>query len=129
MTRMSFSDAKRLLDAYCMEVDGKPASTNKNPSTKRNEEGKKKDWWLEKIGNNHVALGPRPLAYLKAYDQIASLDGTSIFYATGISLVGGLMQPDRGVMKTLLEAGYVTLDEKRGLFSISSEGHAAISQI
>jgi hypothetical protein len=128
MTSIKFKDAKRLLDRYCMAVYGKLASTNKKPSKNRNEEGKKEAWWLENTGNNHEKPGLRALAYLKAYDEIACLGGT-LFYATGIPLMEGFMWPDRGVMKTLLKASYVSLDEKKGLFTITGEGHDAIGQI
>jgi hypothetical protein len=125
---MRFNDAKQLLDKHCIEADGKPASTNKKPSKNRNGEGKKRAWWLENTGNNHLTPGPRAFAYLKAYNEIACLGGT-LFYATGIPLNRDYMQPDRGVMKTLLEADYVRLDEEKGLFIITDKGHDAIGQI
>ena len=105
--RLTYSAARRILNAYCVAADGRPASTNKVPSKKRNEEGRTEAWWLAHMETCPPPDSPRTKAYLKAYTEIAG----DTFYATGIPLDGGLMMPDMAVMKCLLQAGAVRLSK------------------
>ncbi len=45
--KMAFRDAKALLNSLCVMLDGKPASTNKNPSELPNPDGMGESWWIE----------------------------------------------------------------------------------
>jgi hypothetical protein len=53
-----------------------------------------------------------------------------MFYGSGIPLERGLMHPDRGVMKPMLQAGCVTLGiSRRGLFELTDKGNNLIAGI
>ena len=55
---------------------------------------------------------------------------TPVFYGTGIPLERGLMHPDRGVMKAMLQAECVTLGvSKGGLFELTQKGTDLIAGI
>jgi hypothetical protein len=107
-------------------LDGKSASTNKNPSEKPNPNGAEKSWWIENDETLPPFDSPRCRAYLRAYAEIAG----PVFYGSGIPLERGLMHPDRGVMKAMLLAECVTLGvTKRGLFELTEKGRDLIAGI
>ncbi|MBU6463588.1 hypothetical protein [Bradyrhizobium sp.] len=124
--KMTFREARALLNSLCLMLDGKPASTNKNASEKPNPDGAEESWWIE----NDKTLPPfdssRCRAYLRAYAEIAG----PVFYGSGIPLERGLLHPDRGVMKAMLLAECVTLGvAKRGLFELTEKGRDLIAGI
>ena len=122
----TFGDAKEILNDHCLRFDLKKASSNKNASKKRNPDGAQKSWWLKNKDKCPPFDGPRCRAYLQAYIEIAG----PTFYGSGIPLDDGLMHPDRGVMKALLQAGCVTLGKhKRGIFELTPKGKALIAGI
>jgi hypothetical protein len=126
MKRMNYRNAKKLLDAYCLREDNKPASTNKVPSKEKNAKGTSEAWWLQHLGTCPSCNSSRTRAYLKAYIHI----GKEIFFSTGIPLADGFMLPDRGVMKSLLLAGAVRIDQDRhGLFVLTESGRNLISDM
>lgn len=124
--KMSFKDARTLLDNLCLLLDGKLASTNKNPSEQPNPSGLEAAWWIENDEKFPPFDGPRCRAYLRAYAEIAG----PVFYGSGIPLERGLMHPDRGVMKAMLLAECVTIGvTRRGLFELTPKGCALIEGI
>jgi hypothetical protein len=109
-----------------LRLDGKEASTNKSKSDKVNHNGTQEVWWLENNETVPQFDSPRSKAYLRAYVEIAG----PMFYGSGIPLESGLMHPDRGVMKAMLQSGCVTLGKsKRGLFELTPKGNDLISGI
>lgn len=80
------------------------------------------NWWLENRDTIEPWDGPRSRAYLTAYVEIAG----PIFFGTGIPLHDGYLQPDRGVMKRLLDTGAVTLDKAKFRFSLNDKGRHLI---
>ena len=122
----TFGDAKEILNDHCLRLDLKKASSNKNASKTRNPDGAQKSWWLKNKDKCPPFDGPRCKAYLRAYIEIAG----PMFYGSGIPLDDGLMHPDRGVMKALLQAGCVTLGKnKRGIFELTPKGNALIAGV
>ncbi len=122
--RLTHAEAKRVLDRHCMSVDGKPASTNKVPNKEQNLAGRDRAWWLENQGTCPPHDSPRSVAYLRAYVEI----GEQIFYATGIPLRDGFLYPDRAVMKAMLIADCVVLnDENHGRFELTERGQLLIA--
>jgi hypothetical protein len=124
--KMTFREARALLNSLCLMLDGKPASTNKNQSEKSNPNGAEKSWWIENDETFPPFDSPRCKAYLRAYAEIAG----PVFYGTGIPLERGLMHPDRGIMKAMLLAECVTLGvTKRSLFELTQKGRDLIAGI
>lgn len=124
--KMAFREARDLLNNLCLMLDGKPASTNKSPSETSNPDGAQESWWIENNETRPPFDSPRCKAYLRAYIEIAG----PMFYGTGIPLDRGLMHPDRGVMKAMLQAECVTLGvRKRGLFELTQKGTDLIAGI
>jgi 5-methylcytosine-specific restriction protein A len=122
----TFTDAKEILNDHCLNLDLKKASSNKSASKKPNPDGAQKSWWLKNKDKRPPFDGPRCKAYLRAYIEIAG----PTFYGSGIPLDDGLMHPDRGVMKALLQAGCVTLGKtKRGVFELTPKGNALIAGV
>jgi hypothetical protein len=103
--KMAFREARGLLNNLCLMLDGKPASTNRSPSETPNPDGAQESWWIENNETCPPFDSPRCKAYLRAYIEIAG----PVFYGTGIPLERGLMHPDRGVMKAMLQAECVSL--------------------
>ena len=124
--RKSFREARQILIDLCLRLDGKEASTNKSKSEKPNLDGAQEAWWLENNETSPPFDSPRSKAYLRAYVEVAG----PMFYGSGIPLESGLMHPDRGVMKAMLQSGCVTLGKgKRGLFELTPKGKDLISAI
>jgi hypothetical protein len=124
MKRIRQTEARRILTAYCEKLTGKPPSTFKI-TKERNENGKSLNWWMENRDAVDSWDGPRSRAYLQAYVEIAG----PIFFGSGIPLHDGFLQPDRGVMKRLFEAGAVTLDEKTSKIIINNKGRELIGSV
>jgi len=123
---MTFREASSLLNELCLAFDGKPASTNKSASETRRLDGEHESWWTENDETCPPFDSPRCKAYLRAYVEIAG----PVFYGSGIPLDRGLMHPDRGVMKAMLQAECVTLGvTKRGLSEVTKKGKDLISDI
>ena len=124
--KKTFAEARKILNDLCLELDRKEASTNKTVSGQRNEDGLHEAWWVENDETSPPFDSPRCKAYLRAYAEIAG----PVFYGSGIPLDrGGLMHPDRGVMKAMLQSGCVTLGKtKRGLFELTQKGQELIAQ-
>ena len=122
--RKTFRDARQILNDLCLMLDGKEASSNRNASHTPNPDGAQESWWLENKETCPPFDNPRSKAYLRAYIEIAG----PMFYGSGIPLDRGLMHPDRGVMKAMLQAGCVTLGiNKRGLFELTHKGNDLIA--
>ena len=116
---MAFPEAKKILNALCLKLDGKPASSNKYKSEAPNPAGAQEAWWIENDDTYPPFDSPRCKAYLRAYIEIAG----PVFFGSGIPLDRGLLHPDRGVMKAMLLAGCVTIGvTKRGLFELTQKG-------
>jgi hypothetical protein len=126
LMRKSFREARTILNDLCLKLDGKEASTNKSKSEKPNLDGAHEAWWIEHNETSPPFDSPRSKAYLRAYVEIAG----PMFYGSGIPLEIGLMHPDRGVMKAMLQADCVTLGKsRRGLFELTPKGNDLISKI
>lgn len=125
--KKTFREARNILNDLCIRLDGKEASTNKVVSETRNLEGMTERWWLDHDDTCPPHDSPRSRAYLAAYSQI----GGPVFFGSGIPLNdGGLLQPDRGVMKSMLLAECVTLGvSRRGLFELTQKGKDLIAGI
>ncbi|MCK1580665.1 HNH endonuclease [Bradyrhizobium sp. 168] len=124
--RKTFRDARKLLNDFCLMLDGKEASSNKHASKAPNVYGAQELWWLENKKPAPPFDSPRSKAYLRAYIEIAG----PMFYGSGIPLDRGLLHPDRGVMKAMLEAGCVTLGRnKRGIFELTPKGNDLIAGV
>jgi len=124
--RTSFLEARKILNRFCFEIDGKETSSNKRRSERPNPDGAQEAWWVENDEMIPPFDGPRCKAYLRAYIEIAG----PVFYGSGIPLERGLMHPDRGVMKALLLAECVTLGlTSRGLFELTQKGRDLIAGI
>jgi hypothetical protein len=124
--KKTFRAAKSLLNNLCLALDGKVASSNKNVSETQNPDGAQESWWIENDETCPPFDSPRCKAYLRAYVEIAG----PVFYGSGIPLDRGLMHPDRGVMKAMLQAECVTLGvTKRGLFELTQKGRDLIAGI
>lgn len=122
-TRKTFTEARQILDKLCIKLDGKPASTNKQPSDFRNPDGAERSWWTANDESCPRFDSPRCRAYLQAYIDIAG----PTFFGTGIPLKRRYLHPDRGVMKALLIEGCVTLGERTpGLFELTEKGKKLI---
>jgi hypothetical protein len=121
--KKSFDEARKILNEFCLSMDGKSASTNKTLTDKPNPAGNDKGWWLEH-GHAPAFNSNRSRAYLRAYVAIAGPN----FYGSGIPLEHGFMRPDRGVMKGLLQADCVTIGTtKPGIFELTPKGRKLIS--
>src|SRR5258706_6502153 len=124
LKRKTFRDARKILNDLCLMLDGKEASSNKNASETPNPDGVQESWWLENKEACPQFDSPRSKAYLRAYIEIAG----PMFYGSGIPLDRGLMHPDRGVMKAMLQAGCVRFGtSKRGLFELTHKGNDLIA--
>jgi len=124
--KMTFREARDILNNLCLKLDGKEASSNKSVSDTPNPDGAQESWWVENDETCPSFDSPRCKAYLRAYIEIAG----PVFYGSGIPLDRGLMHPDRGVMKAMLQAGCVTLGvTKRGLFELTQKGKDLIAGI
>ena len=120
---MRHSEARRVLNRHCVELDGKAASSNHSVSKDQNGAAATAAWWIANDSSSPPADSPRSRAYLRAYHEIAG----PRFFATGIPLDDGYMLPDRGVMKALLEGGYVVLTNERSpRFEVTERGRALI---
>ncbi|MET3364247.1 HNH endonuclease [Bradyrhizobium ottawaense] len=120
----SFAEARSILDDLCHRLDKKPASTNKTLKKKPHLDGNSEAWWLAHKGATPAFDSNRSIAYLAAYVEIAGPH----FYGSGIPLEDGLMYPDRGVMKSMLHGGCVTIGKnKPGLFELTPKGRKLIS--
>lgn len=120
--RPSFSQARSILVKHCLELVGEKPSTNKTPHKHQNTEGRSEQWWLAHQGHVPKFDNPRSIVYLKAYAEIAG----PCFYGTGIPLTDAFLHPDRGVMKALLIAECVELDN-RGRFVMTDRGLDLVS--
>jgi hypothetical protein len=121
---MRHAEAKQLLDRLCLEASGKPASTNKRSAKNPNRQGNDPEWWLENLGTCPPHDSPRSIAYLRAYVMI----GEQSFYGAGIPLADGFLYPDRGVMKAMLRAECVVLNqEEHGRFELTDRGRALLA--
>lgn len=105
-------EARKVLAAYCLQEDGKPASTFQITKEMRRE-GASDVWFLENTETCPPWDGPRTRAYLKAYAVISD----ERFYGTGIPVHNKYLQPDRAVIKSLLLAGCVEMDKIRILLT------------
>lgn len=124
---MREDEARRVLAAYCRQEHGKEPSTFTVRQAASMERAHA-EWWLANPGVtarlNPPPDGPRSRAYLKAYVEIAG----ERFFATGIPLDnGGVLLPDRGIMKSLLRSGYIRLDRAR--FVLTERGEALVSSV
>ncbi len=115
-------EARRILKGYCLRETGDPPSTSQ-VTRDLNRNGRDETWWLENMSTCPPWDGARTKAYFKAYVEIAG----ERFFGTGIPIHDKYLQPDRAVMKSLLEAGCVTLD--RGKFVVTSKGQELLSSI
>ena len=118
LRRLRHAEFKRRLDQLCHQADGKPASSNKTLKKEQNREAANREWWLANQGKCGRYDTPRYVAYLKAYIELAE----PIFYATGIPLVDGYLYPDRGIMKAMLLADCVVLNEQDNRFELTDRG-------
>ena len=119
---MRETEAKRLLDAYCLQETGRKASSRRF-TKEMNRDGESRDWWLQNIETLPPADGPRTRAYLRAYFEISE----QRFFATGVPVLDKYMQPDRAVMKSLLLAEYVVLEKNR--FVLTEKGMSLLQSV
>src|SRR5207302_8656154 len=102
-----------------------PASSNKLVNKEPKPASRDRSWWLENRGTCPPHDAPRSIAYLRAYIEI----GEQIFYATGIPLNDGYLYPDRAVMKAMLLANCVALNEDHhGRFELTERGRALLGE-
>lgn len=124
--RKTFRDARKILNDLCLMLDGKEASSNRSASETPNPDGAQESWWLENKKTAPPFNSFRSKAYLRAYIEIAG----PMFYGSGIPLDHGLMHPDRGVMKAMLQAGCVTLGRNnRGVFELTPKGNDLVAGV
>ena len=120
---MRHFEARKILEAYCLQEDGKPASTGKRSHKAMNKASGDPEWWLANTVHTPKPDNPRTKAYFRAYVEIAG----PRFFATGIPLEDGYMQPDRGCMKSLFEAGAVEI--QAGRFVLTECGQELIADV
>lgn len=122
IANITFKDALAVLDRWCIDLCEEPAPRRYVSSLKPNRSGKHDPWWLDYEGPTYAETVCK--AYLYAYLEIT--DGESI-PGDGIPLIISHLHLDRGVMKQLLLAGYVTLGRsKKGHFELTEEGRRFI---
>lgn len=114
--------AYQILETLCLMLDGKLPSSHKNPSDypKQPEmEYADEQTWMARKRHQPIEGNTRTEAYLRAYLAI----GGDRFAATGIQLSDGCyLRPDAGVMKSLLVAHAVQLEQ--GHFELTTRGRA-----
>lgn len=115
--RPSIIEAKALLDAICLEIDGKPASA-KTTGRKPFSECASRDWWF--AADKMHASTNRVRALLTSYVQI----GGDRFPMTGIPLSDGYLRPDRTVMRILVDQGRVNIAD--GWFELTDAGRLGL---
>lgn len=116
----SIEQAKALLDAICLRIDGSPASAKtiaKEPFT----EAASKEWWLH-LDDIADPSRNRTVALLTSYVEL----GGESFPLTGIPLSDGYLRPDRKVMRSLYRAGRV--DIRNGFFVLTDEGRRIVKE-
>jgi hypothetical protein len=69
--KMTFREARNILNNLCLNLDGKEASSNKNVSESLNPDGAQESWWVENNETCPAFENPRCKAYLRAYIEIA----------------------------------------------------------
>jgi hypothetical protein len=123
---MKFSEARKILNDYCIRIVGEPASTNKSAAKDRRMEGARRAFWLENQGTVPAYNSNRTVAYLLAYLEI----GEARMFGTGIPIEGRFIHPDRAVMKSLLLEELLQIDEaKSGKFSLTDSGKDFVAEL
>jgi hypothetical protein len=111
---MLHEEAKNILDRWCKNLTGKPASTGARKTAYLTaEKASNLSWW--KKGRNAKTTTNRTEAYLNAYKEIIS---SSKIPAKGIKLSDGYLHLDKGVVRFALAQGKIFFDEKSQEFSI-----------
>jgi hypothetical protein len=120
---LSAEQAHQILNAICIAIVGKPASTHKNPQNyKREDAAYNLEWWLDSPDQENPYQSRRYEAYLRAY---LAMGGNEII-ATGIPLHGEkYLRPDKGIMKALLVHELVALNN--GIFQLTRLGQAYLN--
>lgn len=115
---LSAEEAYQILNAICVAIIGKSASTHKNLEHYKAEEAANNvDWWLNSPDAEDPYKSRRYEAYLRAYLAI----GGDEIIATGIPLNDGkYLRPDKGVMKALLI--HQLIEFETGIFRLTNLG-------
>jgi hypothetical protein len=118
--RPKFSTFRKILGDWCLLIDGKEPSTNKRFNKAVNQDAGHMDWW-SRSGEIHDGDTSRNLAYLVAYLEAFG----PRLPMRGLAAHEGWVYPDRAVMRSLIAAGYLAVED--GSFIPTAAGRAQIA--
>ena len=121
----SFEAFRERLDVECQTLLGRPASSHKRPSRKREHGARHEEWWTSTGRTDGCTADSlvRNRAFLRAYVAASGND----FDAVGIAFEDGtFVRPDKSVMERSLRDGHVLFDAPAGRFRITPLGREFI---
>ena len=118
--RHKFIKFRTMLKHWCLLIDGSEPSTNKTCNKLPNKDAETIQWWYEN-DTPHAGDLPRNIAYLAAYVEF---QGPTL-PMKGLAVWEGWVYPDRAIMQSLHNDGYLTDDGPN--FVLTDAGRALIA--